>query len=128
VKDPDAIARELLHTVVEAEKAQARADRLLLKVDALGRELAPYMPADVLTLAYCDHLNEEVVVQISRLQDGDVLAERIDTTRISHVEWLAPNDPAPTQADLDLAADCSSHTVNPTVDALAVALIDEEVH
>jgi hypothetical protein len=124
VKDPDAIARELLHTVVEAEKAQARADRLLLKVDALGRELAPYMPADVLTLAYCDHLNEEVVVQISRLQDGDVLAERIDTTRISHVEWLAPNDPAPTVVDDGE----HSHTVNPTVDALAVALIDEEVH
>jgi hypothetical protein len=115
MRDPDAIARELVQTVVDAEEAQAKADRLTAKADALGRELAPHMPSDVLTIVTRDHRYAEVVVQFSRLQGGDVLAERIDTTRIGQIEWLACDDEP-------------SHPVNPAVDAIDVALIDAEVH
>jgi hypothetical protein len=95
------------------------------RVNELAAELWPACDSDGQLLSVGSTHNE-TVVEIWLDEEGQVQAQIVETTPFHKLQWPINGDPAPTQADLDLAAEWASHTVNPAIDALSVALIDGE--
>jgi hypothetical protein len=89
------------------------------RVNELAAELWPACDPDGQLLSVGSTHNETVVEIWIDEETHEVQAQIVETTPFHKLQWPA----CPSNGDTD---EWASHTVNPTIDALSVALIDGE--